>query len=243
VAALAAALAAAEKAVTRDYNRQDAKVAKKRMSLSSDHGLQTDGVMAVQISMPKESPVGMVRIDNNVSIYPMPVVLAGAMVGEQANFLAVGWISRVNSQPPMLAMALNKRHFTNGGIREHREFSVNVPGMDLLEKVDYCGLISGREADKSKLFNVFYGKLRAAPLIRECSLCMACTLVEMVPLPSNDLFIGEIVEAYAEEECLTAGNPDISKMQPFTLTMPDNIYWMVGEKAGKAWEAGRKLIM
>ena len=186
--------------------------------------------------------MGMRRIDSNVSIYPMPVVLAGAVVGEQANFLAVGWISRVNNQPPMLAMALNKRHFTNRGIREHSEFSVNVQGMGLLEKTDYCGLVSGREADKSKLFNIFYGKLRSAPLIRECPLCMGCTLAEVVSLPSNDLFIGEIVEAYADEGCLTAGSPDISKMQPFTLTMPDNTYWRIGEKAGKAWDAGRKLM-
>ncbi len=186
--------------------------------------------------------MGMMRIDNNVSIYPMPVVLAGAVVGGQANFLAVGWISRVNSRPPMLAIALNKTHYTNGGIHEHKEFSVNVPGVDLLEKVDYCGLVSGKEADKSKLFDVFYGKLRGAPLIRECSLCLACTLVGVVPLPSNDLFIGEIVEAYAEESSLTSGNPDIAKMQPFTLTMPDNTYWKVGEKAGKAWDAGRNLM-
>ena len=186
--------------------------------------------------------MGMMRIDNNVSIYPMPVGLAGAVVSGQANFLAVGWITRVNSRPPMLAIALNKTHYTNGGIREHKEFSVNVPGVDLLEKVDYCGLVSGKEADKSKLFDVFYGKLRGAPLIRECPLCLACTLVEAVSLPSNDLFIGEIVEAYAEESSLTSGNPDIAKMQPFTLTMPDNTYWKIGEKAGKAWDAGRKLM-
>ena len=186
--------------------------------------------------------MGMIRIDNNVSIYPMPVVLAGAVVGGQANFLAVGWISRVNSRPPMLAMALNKTHHTNGGIREHKEFSINIPDVDLLEKVDYCGLVSGREADKSKLFDVFYGKLRSAPLIRECPLSLACTLVEMVSLPSNDLFIGEIVEAYAEENALTAGSPDITKMQPFTLTMPDNTYWKIGGRAGKAWDAGRKIM-
>ena len=186
--------------------------------------------------------MGMIRIDANVSIYPMPVVLAGAVVGGQANFLAVGWISRVNSRPPMIAMALNKTHYTNGGIREHKEFSVNVPGVDLLEKVDYCGLVSGREANKSKLFSVFYGSLRSAPLIRECPLCLACTLVEEVYLPSNDLFIGQIVEAYADENSLTAGHPDITRMQPFTLTMPDHNYWRVGEKVGKAWDAGRKLI-
>jgi flavin reductase (DIM6/NTAB) family NADH-FMN oxidoreductase RutF len=186
--------------------------------------------------------MGMTRIDSNVSIYPMPVVLAGAMVEGKANFLAIGWISRVNYRPPMVAMALNKTHYTNGGIREHKEFSVNVPGLDLLEKADYCGLVSGREADKSRLFDLFYGKLHNAPLIRECPLCLACTLVEVVPLPSNDLFIGEIVEAYAEEGVLSAGNPDVAKMQPFTLTMPDNTYWKIGEKAGRAWDAGRKLM-
>ena len=186
--------------------------------------------------------MGMTRIDSNVSIYPMPVVLVGAVVGGRANLLAVGWISRVNHQPPMLSISLSKRHYTNDGIREHKEFSVNVPGVGLLEKTDYCGLVSGREVDKSKLFDFFYGRLRNAPLVRECPLCMACTLVEAVSLPSNDLFIGEIIEAYADEGSLTAGNPDIRKVQPFTLTMPDNTYWRIGEKAGKAWDAGRKLM-
>ena len=186
--------------------------------------------------------MGMIRIDNNVSIYPMPVVLTGAVVDGHANFLAVGWISRVNSRPPMFAMALNKTHHTNGGIREHKEFSINVPGVDLLEKVDYCGLVSDGDADKSRLFDIFYGKLRGAPLIRECPLCLACTLVETVSLPSNEIFIGETAEVYAEEGALTAGSPDITKMQPFTLTMPDNTYWKIGEKAGMAWDAGRKLM-
>lgn len=53
-----------------------------------------------------------VRIDSNVSIYPMPVVLAGAMVGGKANFLAIGWVARVNYQPPMVAMSLSKGHYT-----------------------------------------------------------------------------------------------------------------------------------
>jgi len=183
-----------------------------------------------------------VTIDRNVSIYPMPVVLAGAVVGGRANFLAIGWIARVNYQPPMVAMSLGKSHFTNGGIREHKEFSVNFPGLDLLEKTDYCGLVSGREKDKSQLFTLFHGTLKHAPMIQECSLAFACTLVNIVELPSNDLFVGEVVDAYAEESCLTNGVPDIAKMAPFTLTMPDNIYWKIGGQAGKAWAAGRALM-
>ncbi len=182
------------------------------------------------------------RIDANISIYPMPVVLAGAVVQGKANFLAIGWIARVNYQPPMVAMSLSKRHFTNAGIREHQEFSVNFPGVNLLEKTDYCGLVSGREQDKSQVFTLFTGELTHAPMIRECPLVFACRLVNVVELPSNDLFIGEIVEAYAEEACLTNGAPDIAKMEVFTLTMPDNFYWKIGAKAGKAWEAGRTLM-
>ena len=33
---------------------------------------------------------------------------------------------------------------------------------------DYCGLYSGRKVDKSRLFEVFYGELKTAPLIMEC---------------------------------------------------------------------------
>jgi len=41
---------------------------------------------------------------------------------------------------------------------------------------------------------------------------------------------------------LTNGVLDIAKMAPFTLTMPDNIYWKIGGQAGKAWSAGRALM-
>jgi flavin reductase (DIM6/NTAB) family NADH-FMN oxidoreductase RutF len=44
----------------------------------------------------------------------------------------------------MIGMSLGKTHYTNPGIHENKTFSVSVPGMDLLEKVDYCGLVSGK---------------------------------------------------------------------------------------------------
>ncbi len=77
--------------------------------------------------------------------------------------MAVGWVSRVNFKPPMMAVALGRSHYTNAGIEKNKAFSVNVPGMDLLEKVDYCGIVSGEKADKSKVFDVFYGELSRRP--------------------------------------------------------------------------------
>ncbi len=181
------------------------------------------------------------KLSANAYIYPMPVTLVGALVAGKANFMAVGWVMRVNRQPPLLAVALNKAHFTPRGIREHRTFSVNFPGADLMDKADYCGLVSGHKVDKSGLFQVFYGELETAPLIMECPLGLECRLYQVVELPANDLFIGEIVAAHADEDCLTDGRPDIEKINPLVLTMPDNNYWTVGAHAGRAWEAGKKL--
>lgn len=181
-----------------------------------------------------------IKIDANAFIYPMPMALVGAMVEGRANFLAVGWIARVNFRPPMIAIALGPHH-TNQGIEKEKVFSVNIPDVSLLEKTDYCGLVSGKKTDKSQLFQVYHGELAAAPLIGECPLAMACRLVEQVKLPSNTLYIGEIVEAFSEERYLTDGKPDIAKIKPFTLTMPDNGYWGVGERLGGAWSVGKKL--
>jgi flavin reductase (DIM6/NTAB) family NADH-FMN oxidoreductase RutF len=182
-----------------------------------------------------------INLGANAYVYPMPVTLVGATVEGRANFLAVAWVMRVSMKPPLLAVALNQAHFTPQGIREHGTFSVNFPGADLMEKADYCGLVSGHKVDKSGLFRVFFGELETAPLIEECPLGLECRLYRVVELPASDLFIGEIVAAYADQDCLSDGRPDILKINPLMLTMPDNNYWTVGDHAGRAWDAGKKL--
>jgi flavin reductase (DIM6/NTAB) family NADH-FMN oxidoreductase RutF len=181
-----------------------------------------------------------IKIDSNVFVYPMPMVIVGALVDGKPNFMAVAFVARANFKPPMIMVALGN-HFTNTGIDANSAFSVNVPDVALMEKTDYCGIVSGRKVDKSKLFDVFYGSLPAAPLIRECPLSMACRLHQAVKLPFDTLYIGDIEEVFTEERYLTDGKPDVQKINPFTLTMPDNRYWRVGEVAGKAWSAGKKL--
>jgi flavin reductase (DIM6/NTAB) family NADH-FMN oxidoreductase RutF len=180
-----------------------------------------------------------IAIDENAFTYPMSMVLVGTLVNKRPNFMAVGWVTRVNFKPPMIAVALGKTHYTNGGIHASGAFSVNIPSIDLVEKVDYCGIVSGKKVDKSALFQVIPGKATGAPMIDECPLCMECKLVDVLDLPTNELFIGEIVGACANAECCSDGKPDIRKIRPFTLTMPDNWYWEVGGKAGKAWSIGK----
>lgn len=180
-----------------------------------------------------------IKIDRNAFVYPMPVVLVGTMVDNRPNFMTVAWVNRVNFQPPMLAVAIGLKQYTNGGITDHRTFSVNIPSADLVEKVDYCGMVSGRNQDKSKVFEIFRGELPNTPMIKDCPLTMECKVFKTVDLPADYLYIGEIVNAYSENRYLTDGKPDVQKINPFILTMPDNHYWKIGPNAGNAWSIGK----
>ncbi|MDQ7826106.1 MAG: flavin reductase family protein [Candidatus Eremiobacteraeota bacterium] len=182
-----------------------------------------------------------IKLGKHAFPYPMPMVVLGTMVGGKVNYMAVGWVSRVNYSPPMIGVALGKVHHTNKGIKEHRQFGLSIPSLDLIREVDYTGIVSGAKTDKSGMFQTFFGDLPFAPMVKECPLAMECKVVEVVELPSNELFIAEITESYSEERFLSEGKPDVKKINPFVLTMPDNGYWQVGEYAGKAWSIGKEL--
>ncbi len=77
-------------------------------------------------------------------------------------------------------------------------------------------------------------------MIMECPLTMECRLAQVVDLPTIELFIGEIVGAFSEEEFLSNGKLDIEKMNPFLLTMTDNMYRSIGKPIGQAWADGKQ---
>ena len=63
----------------------------------------------------------------------------------------------------------------------------------MVEITDYCGIVSGKKTDTSKLFDLFYGELEAAPMIRDCPLSVECRLNKIVENGLNEMFIGDII--------------------------------------------------
>jgi flavin reductase (DIM6/NTAB) family NADH-FMN oxidoreductase RutF len=181
-----------------------------------------------------------INLGSTIPAYPMPVSLVGAHVDDKPNFLAVAWFTMVSYKPPRIAVALGKGHYTNPGIKENKAFSVCLPSEDMVEVTDYCGIVSGKKTDKSGLFDLFYGELKTAPLIRDCPLSMECKLVDIVESGLNEIFIGEIIGTYTEERFLTDGKMDFRKMRPLILSQPDTSYWCLGEPVAKAWNIGKR---
>ena len=184
--------------------------------------------------------MGKITVEKKSFCLPWTQTLLGTHVQGKVNFMALDWLTRANFDPAMLGICVGRGHASNQAIRETWQFSINVPTVDMIEIVDYCGIASANRDDKSKLFDVFYGELEAAPLIAACPLNIECKLVQTVDLPSNTFFIAEIVTIFSEEQYLSAGKPDVKKIRPFLLTMPDNRFWSVGEHVGNAWKDGAK---
>ncbi|MCL2288156.1 MAG: flavin reductase family protein [Candidatus Bathyarchaeota archaeon] len=182
-----------------------------------------------------------IAIGKNSMMFPMSLGLVGVNVTEnQPNFTTVSSIATVSLDPPMVSFSLNKVRFSNKFIIEQKTFSLNFPSANLVNKVDYCGLVSGENVDKSTLFQVFYGSLSDAPMIKECPLCIECRLVAVIDLPKNELFIGQVVNAYSEQKYLTNGKLDTSKMGLCTLNFADSSYRIPGSIVGKAFCDGVK---
>ena len=183
-----------------------------------------------------------IEIGSETILYPMPCSIVGTQVNGKPNYLAVAWFTMVNFKPPCIAIALGKIHYSNAGIRQSGSFSINIPSADMMDITDYCGIVSGKKYDKSKEFETFYGKSGTAPMIQECPYNIDCKLINVVDLPSNELFIGEITAVYSDERYLTNGAPDIKKVNPLILSMPERSYLDLGEHIGEAWDVGKKMI-
>ncbi len=170
-------------------------------------------------------------------MYPMPVVLVGANVGGKPNYMTAAWCGIACMVPPMVAVAVNHARHTLKGVEENKAFSINVPSAKHVVETDHCGMVTGTRADKSKVFESFYGKLKAAPMAGECPVNLECRLFGTMDCGSHVLCVGEIVETYVDRGAMTGGAPDIKKVDP--LIYSDAKYYKVGDFLTGAFSAGK----
>lgn len=186
-----------------------------------------------------------IEIGSKNALYPSLTTIVGADVDGKPNWITIAHIGIMNHAhgdvPQYLSIGSNSSHYTNIGIREHKEFSINIPSQAMLEITDYAGLVSGENVDKSDLFPVERGSLKHAPLIASCPVSMELRLDQTVKLGSHEIFIGEVVNTYINESCLTEGKPDLAKIDPILFDFMMIDYWSIGKRTGKPWRDGKAL--
>lgn len=136
---------------------------------------------------------------------PVPVVLVTSKNNAgKVNVFTVGWAGTACTRPPMITIAVRPERLSYEFITESDEFAINLPTADMVKKVDYCGVKSGRTNDKivEMDFKLETSEKITVPIIKQCPVALECKLVNNLPLGSHNLLIAEIVSVHVEEDLI-----------------------------------------
>ena len=115
-----------------------------------------------------DDKVDLDHMGSVMSLPPAPVVLVG--VGDrERNIITVGMFNVFSVRPPIIGTAVTTSRHSYKLLEENEEFTVSIPGKELMDKVSACGEKSGSDTDKFKLtgLTAVKGKRTKAPRIAE----------------------------------------------------------------------------
>ncbi len=136
--------------------------------------------------------------------YGMYVV--GSKKDSKLNAQIANTVFQITSEPPTIAVSINKKSLTHEFIKESRVLSVSVLCQDTpLAFIGHFGFKSGRDGDKLEGINYKPG-LTGAPVILENAVSyLEARVSKEVDMGTHTIFIGEVVagDIVSDKACMT----------------------------------------
>ncbi|WP_459616343.1 flavin reductase family protein [Bordetella sp. 2513F-2] len=135
-----------------------------------------------------------------------PTVLVTSAHAGRRNVMAAAWAMPLDFDPPKVLVVIDKSTYSRGLIEASGEFVLCIPPREQAEAVVKVGTDSGRDEDKFQAsgLQALPASIVGAPLVAGSLACVEC---RVVPEPHNeqayDLFIGEVVAAWADPEAFS----------------------------------------
>jgi flavin reductase (DIM6/NTAB) family NADH-FMN oxidoreductase RutF len=135
--------------------------------------------------------------------YPEQVVIAIAKDRNgKANPVTLGWTMIASGDPPMMAIAVAKTHYSVEAITHSECFTVAFPSSAMGEAALFFGSRSGREVDKLAEFKCETkpaGEINSV-LLADAVANFECTLEQRMPAGDHIIFVGEVVASHVNTE-------------------------------------------
>lgn len=131
---------------------------------------------------------------------PGPVVLVTTARAGRQNIMPLSWHTMMEFEPPIVGCVISNRNHTFKILQATGECVINLPGVELAEKVVGCGNTSGRRVDKFKAFGLtpMSGAIVQAPLIVECHAHLECKVIDRTLVDRYNFFVVEVVKAWVD---------------------------------------------
>jgi flavin reductase (DIM6/NTAB) family NADH-FMN oxidoreductase RutF len=169
------------------------------------------------------------------ALHPSPVVLVTSIASDgKPNIITLAWAGTACSDPPTVSLGIRPERYSYQLIVDSGEFAVNIPTVNMLKAVDFCGVVSGKDVDKFAETGLTPDPAHKIqpPIIRECPVNFECVLKKTIPLGSHHLFLGEIVHVHSDKTVLNdRGLVDADKIALFAYSFGK--YWSLTQKIGQ----------
>jgi len=179
----------------------------------------------------------------SAALYPAPVVLVSCGDMDRPNIITIAWTGvHCSSEAPMVSVSIRPSRYSHALIAESREFVINIPTTAYLKEADFCGVVSGRDVDKFEAchFTALPSSKVQSPIIAECPVNLECTVTDIIPLTSHNLFLARIEAVHGDEDVMDEkGNIDAAKAVPITFVTYQ--YYGLGAYLGRYGFTGGKL--
>jgi flavin reductase (DIM6/NTAB) family NADH-FMN oxidoreductase RutF/rubredoxin len=116
--------------------------------------------------------------------------------GDKLNGQIANTVFQITSEPPTVAVSINKTNLTHEFIKESRVFVASVLSQDTpLSFIGHFGFKSGRDIDKLEGINYKIGDTQA-PVVTDNALAyLEARVIQEVDVGTHTIFIGELVGA------------------------------------------------
>ena len=131
---------------------------------------------------------------------PGPVVLVTTARDGRTNIMTMSWQTMMEFEPPLIGCIISDRSYSFGLLKATNECVINIPAVEIAEKVAGCGNTSGAKTDKFKKFGLtpLPASKVGAPLIEECFANLECKVIDTGMVDKYCLFILEVVKAWID---------------------------------------------
>jgi flavin reductase (DIM6/NTAB) family NADH-FMN oxidoreductase RutF len=131
---------------------------------------------------------------------PGPVVLITTAGTERANIMTQSWHTMIEFEPPLVGCVISNRNHSFDILKATGECVINIPTVELAEKVVSCGNTSGLDIDKFHDFGLtpVAASCVKVPLIDECYANLECKVVDGKMVDEYNLFILEVLKAWID---------------------------------------------
>ena len=139
-------------------------------------------------------------------LHPMHTVLVSCVSNTgKPNVLPLAWAMPTSHDPPLVAISMGLNRYSHALIEETLEFVINLPTVDIVNETLACGRTSGKNTDKfaETRLTPSPAKKVKAPIVKECVAHLECKLHSQFKTGDHTVFVGEIIEAYADEGVFT----------------------------------------